>query len=105
MGKKDERRIVRGEVHRDGRVVKVAPCPFPRCDQLQEPGSPFKACRRHTALVADVLYIIDHAILPGQTKSAAELRRAAVKAKAPHIILPGEPAFNATVKEATSGKP
>jgi len=105
MGKKDRERLARGELHRDGKVVKVAPCPFPKCGQLVDPGSSYKVCRRHSELIADVMFILDRTRLPGQTKSAVEARRDAARAKAPHLILPGEPAFNAIVKEATSGKP
>ena len=87
----------------EGHTYKMARCPLPGCEGTVDPDSPFKSCRRHTTMIAEVLYIIDHARLPGQAMSAAERRRAEAQKSKPHIILPGEPAFNATVKEATSG--
>lgn len=103
MSKKDQERAARGELHRDGKVVKMAPCPFPACPNFCVPGQEIAACERHTGFIADVMFILDHTRLRGDASSPAERRAAAQKAAknpASKLVLPGSPEWNSIVKEA-----
>ena len=95
--KKDKERAARGEVFRDGKIVKLAPCPFPGCSGMAEPGGGFGSCAYHTKLIKDVLFILDHTRRPKEDTSPAE-RRAGAGKPASKIILPGTRAYQEVIK-------
>ena len=53
-------------------------CPFPNCGQIfaKEPGKP-ETCLKHRALIADVMFILDHTrkpeVEPGPTEAGPKL--------------------------------
>lgn len=85
MSKADRERAARGELHRDGKTVKMKPCPFPGCNGFCHPDSPYGACESHSELISDVLFILDHTKLnttPAQAPSGPG-----------GLVLPGMPGF------------
>jgi hypothetical protein len=95
--KKNRERAEKGEVFREGKIVKLVACPFPACTGMIQPGSEYGACATHTKLIKDVLFILYHTRRPGEDQSLAEQRAEAGKPGS-RIVLPGTRAFQEALK-------
>jgi len=78
-------------------------CPFPGCGQIfaKEPGKP-ETCLKHRALIADVLYILDH------TKPPEVVEEGPPTEKGPLLYVPKPGMADKAIEEARKaqgGKP
>lgn len=69
-------------------------CPFPNCGQIfaKEPGKP-ETCLKHRALIADVMYILDHTKPP-------EIEQGPAVGQGPKILVPKPGMSNQAIEEA-----